>query len=33
MVVVKEICLSFMIDINDFNVKLGWVWKFIEKGD
>ena len=32
-VAVKEIRLSPTIDTNDFNVKLGRVRKFIEKGD
>ena len=32
-VAVKEISLSPTIDTNDFNVKLGRVRKFIEKGD
>lgn len=33
MINVKEVCLSFMIDLNDFNIKFCNVCKFLEKGD
>lgn len=33
MVSIKEVCLSLVIDINDFNMKLKYVEKFLLKGD